>query len=242
MPARKTIAAHLLAPTMFLAAMAPVHAEEPAGLPLYDSEEAATSRLEAVMLKTMETTGVTYDSMKPTEPLKEKGFVAVGIILQCSGSLEKVTALLAALVDQPFTSFPSVIVAQDRRDPATMRAKIEMRDWHAAKEKTVDKVKRWNRVAKPTPSPLELYQTCASSLADTDARITSFSAKLGTATVIGEASNAHQGRSYGAKVFANETLARYEWHWLQRPVVDARKKDGTATFRFQGKPKGESES
>jgi hypothetical protein len=215
-------------------------AQEAPTLPIYTTEEEAVNTLEAALEDAISKAEVTMDSLKPTEPLKEKGFVGIGIQANCSGSLEQVTTLLEELVKQPLCSFPAVNITEDRRTPDLIRTAIEWRQWYAKKEKAASKIKKWSRVAKASPSPFKLYRICADALPENGVRITSFSASKGTVTVIGQSSNANQGRSYGANLFERaEAMPGYSWLWLQRPAMDPRRKDGSATFRIQLNPKGE---
>jgi hypothetical protein len=83
--------------------------------------------------------------------------------------------------------------------------------------------------------PSQLVHRVTAFLPPEGVNITSFSVNEGVISIIGECSNANSGRSFGAKLFGGEMKNEYTFEWLQRPTVDPRKKDGTATFRIQGK-------
>ena len=206
-------------------------------LPVYVTEEEAMDGLEKQLLALPEQSGATIDSMKPIEPLHLKGFVAVGISVNISGSGEQITKFLAGLSSQPFIAIPEVKITTDRRDRRIVRAGITVRQWYAAKEKTASKIKKWNKTANPSRPAIEILEICNATLPEKGAEITQFSVAEGTVTLIGRASSTMVARAYGAKLFASEKLNDHKWSWLLRPVIDPRLKDGTASFRVQGEPK-----
>lgn len=225
-----------LATTISIADAAP--ADEGLTLPIFTTELEAVNALESALKDSVSKAGVTLDSSKPTEPLRNKPFVGIGIQVHCSGSLAQTTAFLEDLDRIPFGSLPMVKLNQDRREPTVMRTSIEIRQWYAAKEKGVSKVKKWRRVAKTSPSPSELFRTCSDALPDEGVSITSFSDERGQVTMIGQAKDAHAGRVYGAALFEKaDELHGYHFQWIVRPTVDQRRKDGAATLRIQLAPK-----
>jgi Tfp pilus assembly protein PilN len=82
--------------------------------------------------------------------------------------------------------------------------------------------------------PSELLHQCTLQLPEKDVRFTSFSVKGNTITIIGECRDPNAGRRFGAKLMSAAAMSDYKWEWLQRPTVNTRLKDGTATFRLQG--------
>ncbi len=68
-------------------------------------------------------------------------------------------------------------------------------------------------------------------------RLTSFQLDSGVITLIGESSDTNKARQFYAALTADKNLKHMTWTWLQRPAVDPRKQDGTATFRLQGERK-----
>jgi hypothetical protein len=82
--------------------------------------------------------------------------------------------------------------------------------------------------------PSELLHRCTLQLPAKDVRFTSFAVKGNTITIIGECRDPNAGRRFGAKLMGAAAMSDYKWEWLQRPTVNTRLKDGTATFRLQG--------
>ena len=82
--------------------------------------------------------------------------------------------------------------------------------------------------------PSELLHRCTLQLPAKDVRFTSFAVKGNTITIIGECRDPNAGRRFGAKLMNASVMSDYKWEWLQRPTVNTRLKDGTATFRLQG--------
>ena len=82
--------------------------------------------------------------------------------------------------------------------------------------------------------PSELLHRCTLQLPEKDVRFTSFAVKGSTITIIGECRDPNAGRRFGAKLMGAQAMSDYKWEWLQRPTVNTRLKDGTATFRLQG--------
>ena len=82
--------------------------------------------------------------------------------------------------------------------------------------------------------PSELLHQCTLQLPEKDVLFTSFSVRGNTITIIGECRDPNAGRRFGAKLMSAAAMSDYKWEWLQRPTVNTRLKDGTATFRLQG--------
>jgi hypothetical protein len=83
--------------------------------------------------------------------------------------------------------------------------------------------------------PSHVVHQITASLPPQGVNITSLKAENGVINIVGESSNANVGRQFGARLFASKLVEDYTWTWLQRPTEDARKRDGTAAFRIQGK-------
>jgi len=82
--------------------------------------------------------------------------------------------------------------------------------------------------------PSELLHRCTLQLPAKDVRFTSFGVRDNTITIIGECRDPNAGRKFGAKLMSASAMSDYKWDWLQRPTVNTRLKDGTATFKLQG--------
>ncbi len=97
--------------------------------------------------------------------------------------------------------------------------------------------KKWEEiepVINGQTHPSELLHRCTLQLPAKDVRFTSFAVKGNTITIIGECRDPNAGRRFGAKLMNASVMSDYKWEWLQRPTVNTRLKDGTATFRLQG--------
>ena len=97
--------------------------------------------------------------------------------------------------------------------------------------------KKWKEiepVINGQTHPSELLHLCTEQLPEKDVRFTSFAVKGNTITIIGECRDPNAGRRFGAKLMGAAAMRDYKWEWLQRPTVNTRLKDGTATFRLQG--------
>ncbi|MFP6872342.1 MAG: hypothetical protein VCA55_02440 [Verrucomicrobiales bacterium] len=97
--------------------------------------------------------------------------------------------------------------------------------------------KKWREiepVINGQTHPSELLHRCTLQLPAKDVRFTSFGVKGNTITIIGECRDPNAGRKFGAKLMGASVMSDYKWDWLQRPTVNTRLKDGTATFRLQG--------
>ena len=97
--------------------------------------------------------------------------------------------------------------------------------------------KKWEEiepVINGQTHPSELLHRCTLQLPAKDVRFTSFAVKGNTITIIGECRDPNAGRRFGAKLMNASAMSDYKWEWLQRPTVNTRLKDGTATFRLQG--------
>ena len=97
--------------------------------------------------------------------------------------------------------------------------------------------KKWREiepVINGQTHPSELLHRCTLQLPAKDVRFTSFAVKGNTITIIGECRDPNAGRRFGAKLMTAAAMRDYNWEWLQRPTVNTRLKDGTATFRLQG--------
>jgi hypothetical protein len=97
--------------------------------------------------------------------------------------------------------------------------------------------KKWSEilpVINGQTHPSELLHRCTLQLPVKDVRFTSFGVKGNTITIIGECRDPNAGRKFGAKLMGASVMSDYKWDWLQRPTVNTRLKDGTATFRLQG--------
>lgn len=97
--------------------------------------------------------------------------------------------------------------------------------------------KKWREiepVINGQTHPSELLHRCTLQLPAKDVRFTNFAVKGNTITIIGECGDPNAGRRFGAKLMGAAAMSDYKWEWLQRPTVNTRLKDGTATFRLQG--------
>jgi hypothetical protein len=82
--------------------------------------------------------------------------------------------------------------------------------------------------------PSELLHRCTAAVPVKDVRFTSFTIQGGDINIVGECRDPNAGRNFGTQLFKNSLLRDYDWVWLQRPTIDPRRKDGTASFRIQG--------
>jgi len=82
--------------------------------------------------------------------------------------------------------------------------------------------------------PLELLHRTISLLPPKWVRFAGFTYEQSMITIEGESSNTAEANKYGGKVFKSELLEDYKWNWIQRPVIDTRKRERTATFKIQG--------
>ncbi len=85
--------------------------------------------------------------------------------------------------------------------------------------------------------PVELYHRVQSNLPPKGVALTSYVSEGKLITIDGASSKTADANNFGGKIFNSDLLADYEWTWLQRPTLDPKKRDQTATFRIQGKYK-----
>ena len=93
---------------------------------------------------------------------------------------------------------------------------------------------------------MELFHQTVSRLPEKGVRFTSFTLERSydetentlerdQVIIDGEAQNTAEPNRYFSNVTKAEgALGTYQWKWLRRPVIDTRKRERTATFRFQG--------
>ncbi len=96
---------------------------------------------------------------------------------------------------------------------------------------------RWEALGPVTSGdryPSEILHRCTASVPAKDVRFSSFSIQNGDVLIIGECRDPNAGRKFGTELFKNSLLKDFDWVWLQRPTIDTKRKDGTASFRIQG--------
>jgi hypothetical protein len=82
--------------------------------------------------------------------------------------------------------------------------------------------------------PMELYYRSIKLLPPKGVRFASYVQDQATITLSGEAINTAEANRYGGEIFKAEDLSDYKWNWIQRPVIDTKKRERTASFKIQG--------
>lgn len=85
--------------------------------------------------------------------------------------------------------------------------------------------------------PLEIFHRTISHLPPKWVRFAGFSKDQMMVTILGESRNTADANQYGGNLFKAEDLSDFVWNWAQRPVIDMRKRERTATFKIQGENK-----
>jgi len=213
---------------------------KPAGLVLWT--EAVADGADALLEKSLGLKVRRDEKPEPVLPAKGSKLVPSEVALlrleQKRREKQRVVLLVAAAVYVAFAAwfaFDYFLTARELKGDQAEAAALEPKVGWMGPFKAV-----WDQVEDTIDGdryPVELFHRVQSLLPPKGVGFASYISEGNLITIDGVSRTTAEANNYGGKVMGSDQLADYEWQWLQRPTVDTRKRDRTATFRIQGKYK-----